>query len=77
MEEQFNQFLLKHRIKRKFYHNYQQTRPFGPDTSDFFDSHSELSFLLRAFVWESTKEGHKYWNKINNEWVKEINQNKS
>ena len=26
------------------------------------------SFVMRAFEWKFTKEGHNYWENINKEW---------
>lgn len=34
------------------------------------------SYLMFAFYWRDTKQGHDYWEKINNQWEKILNNEK-
>ena len=71
MKEQFITFLKKHKCLLKFSHNV--SRDFE-SLDNYLTIYEDLSdrWVVRAFLWEDTTQGHKFWEWINAEWVKSI-----
>lgn len=82
----FKDFLIMHRCYRMFKTAYNEGRrmtPFVDDNPDiprtcnfriYFKELKDKSELINyAFLWESSGQGHSFWEKQNNEWKRFYN----
>jgi len=64
IDPKLNEFLIKHRAKRKFIRN----------TKESFGFHEESYPLIKdigeAFIWAETPEGHLFWEKLQSKFTK-------
>jgi len=58
----FVMFLKKHRKYASYKRNYAQLHRSYQDDSDVTD------FLMSAYDWINTPEGHEYWSNLDSEW---------
>ena len=76
----FIAFLKKHKVYHKFLSNcfsnngyYVRMNSKNQMTvNDFikYELNNTCQFINRAFLWDETNEGYKFWYKIFNEWEK-------
>ena len=65
----FTRFLKEHNIYSIYMQNLQNSRHNSIRPRIFFNNTTIKSFISRAFRWESTPQGIRYWSYINDEWV--------
>jgi len=63
--EEFVKFLNDNEIYDQFIKNYTNVIPIR----NFCNKKDKLDYILSAFSWSGTKEGHFFWNKINQKWL--------
>ena len=51
------------------------TSKYENDFDDFLRKRAVYSLLMSAFIWCETDEGHKFWEKLDNEWGRQCERN--
>lgn len=71
MKSKLYSFLNEHHAFKQFMESCAQHIP-SRDVDEFIDrelsSNNGLRIFEKAFVWEDTRRGKKYWSQLNKEW---------
>ena len=72
-DKDFVMFLIDNNIYREFIYNLKQYmmkgyRRYWSNTRTFCQEISRYSYVSNAFMWDKTKEGFKFWKKVNDSW---------
>lgn len=62
-------WLKKQRLYDRFTANFDRS-PHSMKLSAFFRKFPSKEIISLAFVWHDTKEGNKYWNRVNEKYLK-------
>jgi len=68
LKEEFDKFLKKHRIYRKYYRNSDFTVSWI--VNNVIKWNEEDRLISSTFVWESSPEGYDFWSHISDLWKK-------
>jgi len=77
MKDEFIKFLKSKRIFSKFERNLKSDRDITFD--EYSDSKSEeggIDLLISAFYWDQTPENYDFWDEIDEDWRKIVNNTK-
>lgn len=74
--EQITQWLKDQRLYGKFYVNYNRYMHRRWKFNDFLKKTAPEKLFSCAFVWHDTLEGNAYWNRMNNKYLKWLNNEK-
>ena len=66
-------FLRKRSAIREFEKAFKEDNINNDIIDSYFERRNErgTDCITCAFTWDTTVDGHKYWSKINSEWLKE------
>jgi len=71
----FYNFLIKNKILNKYIYNYNKYKlnnNFLPDLNNFLNNSPQERFLTNSFLWRKTTEGHNFWSKKDDKWLKKL-----
>ena len=69
IEEQFILFLEENNCKDKYFKNNKSRYAFEKYEL-LLKSESYDNLIIDSFSWISSQEGHKYWEELNDKWVR-------
>jgi len=79
--KEFHQFLINNDILVEYINNFNNSYIWRSDINtddsknlnEFLNNWSSYDFIVKAFLWKKTKEGHKYWLSMDRKWTKLVN----
>ena len=75
MKEEFIMFLEQREIKDKF-ETYVKQAYAGRSLDDYLEGTPPQSYVMGAFSWEDVPEGGFFWDEIDDEWKKYLEESR-
>ena len=73
MKERFIKFLKNKRLYSKFVRNFEERSTWTIIRFEkFVTTRKPSEYVIKAFYWDETPQGHQFWWDVETEWLKEI-----
>ena len=73
MKERFIKFLKNKRLYSKFVRNLEGRSVWAIiQFEKFVTTRKPSEYVIKAFIWYETPQGHQFWCDVETEWLKEI-----
>jgi|WetSurMetagenome_2_1015567.scaffolds.fasta_scaffold33332_5 hypothetical protein len=71
-KEDFIQWLKDHHAYSNYINSYTPYNNNNANLNKWIDKTQSSYLISNAFIWQDSKQGHKYWSRLNKLWKKYV-----